>query len=141
MLLGLCAYALVSRILEQRRTGLSPSDAGVLAYRLQLRHDQQERIGQITAEFHQEREAMRLVHREHRRELVFLLGQTPPDRKRIAQKLDEAGDIQREMQQLAVNHVLDVSAQLDEEQRERLFALIDAAICPGEVLGRGGDCR
>lgn len=135
------AYFLIAHVVPKQPRYQGLRDAALLTARLQLTPNQQQRIEQINTDFGQRREELRLQHCEHRRELTILLRQTPSDRQRIAAKLDQAAEVQREMQQLAVNHILDVSAELDEEQRERLFALIDEAMCPGPALGRGRGCR
>ncbi len=139
--LGFGVYALVGRIVLKEHGHQGLSDAVLLTARLQLSPDQQQRIEQMNADFGQRREKLQSQHRGLRHELLALLRATPPDRERIAAKLDELGQVQTRMQKLAVEHVLAVSAELDEQQRERLFALIDDAMCPGAMMGHGTGCR
>ncbi len=140
IVLGIGAYAVTSYFARDTHRHQAMLQAGTLAAKLQLSARQRDAIESINVEFQRQREDIRTRHREHSSELLKLLRESPPDRERIDGKLAEIGELQAEMQRLAVNHLLDVSAELDEQQRERLFELIDEAMCPGAVMGGGRDC-
>jgi Spy/CpxP family protein refolding chaperone len=140
--LGVGAYAVTGYLARHSHRHQRMMQAGTLAEKLQLRPDQRDAIEQINTQFQRRRDEIRDMHREHRRALVDLLRESPPDRERIDGKVEAIGEVQTQMQRLAVEHLLDVSAELDEQQREQLFELIDEAMCPGAVMGGAGqDCR
>ncbi len=136
IVLGVGAYAVTGYLTRDTHRHQRTLWTDSLAQTLQLTTDQRDAIEAINVEFQREREEIRERHRKQRAELVGLLRETPPDRERIDLKLEEISELQAEMQRLAVNHILDVTDELDQQQRERLFELIDEAMCPGEVIGR-----
>ncbi|MFP4250422.1 MAG: Spy/CpxP family protein refolding chaperone [Armatimonadota bacterium] len=139
--LGVGAWAVTGYLARDTHRHQRMLQAGTLAEKLDLTATQREAIEAVNIEFQREREEIRDRHREHRWELVDLLRESPPDRERIDGKVEEIGELQTQMQRLAVAHLLDVSAELDEQQRDRLFELIDEAMCPGSVMGgTGRDC-
>lgn len=140
IVLGVGAYAITGYFTRDGHKHQQMLRTASLAQTLQLTEGQRDAIEAINVEFQREREEIRERHREHRADLVELLRENPPDRQRIDRKLEEISQSQSEMQRLAVDHLLDVSAELDEQQRERLFELIDEAMCPGAVMGGGRDC-
>lgn len=108
--------------------------------RLELTPDQQRRIQQIHAEFRSRRAKLGERHRDCRGELLELLQQQPPDRGRINEKIEQISALQKNMQKEAVEHILKVAAELDASQRERLFELLDEAMCPGAMMGPDANC-
>jgi Spy/CpxP family protein refolding chaperone len=139
--LGIGAYAITGYLARDTHRHQRMLRTASLAQRLQLSAEQREAIEAVNTEFQRKRDEIRDRHREHRRELVELLQESPPDRERIDGKIEAISELQSQMQRLAVEHLLDVSAELDEQQREQLFELIDEAMCPGSVMGgTGRDC-
>jgi len=138
---GVGAWALVGHLLSSGRGGPGLLEAGALAAELELNAQQQERIAAINAEFQRQRDEVRARHREQRMELVRMLRATPPDREQIDAQLTEIGGLQARVQRLAVDHMLEVAAELDAGQRERLFELVEASMCPVAGMGLGGGCR
>jgi len=136
IVLGVGAYAVTGFFARDGQRHQRMMQAGTLVTKLSLTAEQRAAIEAINVEFQLKREEMRRRHRELRAELVELLRESPPDRERIDRNVEEISRLQAEMQRLAVDHLLDVSTELDDRQRERLFELIDEAMCPGEVLGR-----
>lgn len=142
VVLGVGAYALTAHYARDASGPRRILQTQSLAVKLQLTDEQRDAIDAINAAFQRERQQMRDRHRQHRSELLELLRENPPDRERIDDKVEEISQLQQQMQRLAVSHIIDVSAELDDNQRERLFTLIDEAMCPGSVMGGGGrDCR
>jgi Spy/CpxP family protein refolding chaperone len=140
IVLGIGAYAVTGYFARDGHKHQQMLRTASLAQALQLSEEQRDAIEAIDAEFQRDRQQIRERHREHRGELLDLLRESPPDRERIDRKIEEISETQVEMQRLAVNHLLDVSAELDDQQREKLFELIDEAMCPGAVMGGGRDC-
>ncbi|MFO8078798.1 MAG: periplasmic heavy metal sensor [Armatimonadota bacterium] len=134
------AYAVTKYSARDTHRHQAMLQSGTLAAKLQLTEGQRDAIEEINEEFQRRREGLRDEHRKQRRELMTLLRESPPDRERIDAKLAEIGEVQAEMQRLAGNHILDVTDQLDDRQRERLFELIGEAMCPGGMMGGGRDC-
>jgi len=142
IVLGVGAYAITGYLARDTHRHQRMLQAGTLAEKLQLRSEQRDAIAAINTEFQRRRDEIRQRHQEHRGELVGLLRESPPDRERIDRKVEEIGELQQQIQKLAVDHLLDVSAELDEQQRERLFGMINEAMCPGAMMGGGGqDCQ
>ncbi len=139
IVLGVVAYAITGYLARDGHQQPRLLEGRSLAARLQLTAEQLRRIEEINVEFQPQREEIRERRREHLRELMRLLRESPPGRQRIDEKIDEISSVVAEMQRLAVDHMLDVSAELDEEQRERLFELTGEAMCPGAMMGRGHD--
>ena len=140
VVLGIGAYVVTGYVTRDTHRHQRMLRTESLAARLQLTDQQRDAIDTINVEFQREREHIRERHRELRGELLELLRETPPDRERIDMKVEEIGEFQQQMQKLAVDHLLDVSAELNEQQRKKLFELIDEAMCPGAVMGEGRDC-
>ena len=140
IVVGIGAYAITGYFAHgtHGHQGMLRTDS--LAAKLELSEEQRDAIEAINAEFQRDRQKIRERHREHRGELLDLLRESPPDRERIDRKIEEISETQVEMLRVAVNHLLDVSAELDDQQRERLFELIDEAMCPGAVMGGVRDC-
>ena len=142
IVLGAGAYAITGYFTRDGHRHQRMLQAGTLAEKLLLMPEQRDAIEAINVEFQRQRDEIRDTHREYRRELVDLLRESPPDRERIDRKVEQIGELQQQMQKLTVDHLLDVSAELDGRQREKLFKLIDEAMCPGAVMGgTGRDCR
>ena len=137
IVLGVVAYAITGYFARDGHQHTRLLEEGSLAARLQLTAEQSRRVEEINVEFQRQREEIRERRREHLRELMGLLQESPPSRERIDEKMDEIGSVVAQMQRLAVDHLLDISAELDEGQRERLFELTGEAMCPGAMMGRG----
>lgn len=139
--LGIGSYAIAGYMARERDPCPRMMQAGTLAAQLQLSAQQRGRIGTINEQFQHRREALRGEQRAQRRELMTRLRERPPDRERIDEQIRRISETQAAMQRLAVEHILDVGAELDERQSERFFELIDEATCPGAVMGEGRrDC-
>lgn len=137
IVLGVVAYAITGYLARDGHQHPRPLEEESLAARLQLTAEQSRRVEEINVEFQRQREGICERRREHLRELMGLLRESPPSRQRIDDKIDETSSVQAQMQRLAVDHLLDISAELDEGQRERLFELTGEAMCPGAMMGRG----
>ncbi len=137
IVLGVVAYAITGYLARDGNQHPRPLEEEALASRLKLTAEQSRRVEEINVEFQRHREGIRERRRAHLRELMGLLRESPPNRQRIDDKIDETSSVLAEMQRLAVDHMLDISAELDEGQRERLFELTGEAMCPGAMMGRG----
>lgn len=136
---GVAAFLAVGHWLGERQPHTDTCQAGSLGTRLNLSPDQETKIEAINAEFREERANIRARHARHRKELINLLQQSPPDRELIDKEIERINKLQKKMQHQAVDHILDVASELDDEQKKQLFELLDEAMCPGAMMGAHGE--
>ena len=98
---------------------------------ISLRPEQRETIKVKMSSFHANIDAARKEVLAKRIELLALMQSDSPDQKIIDNKIADIGRMQGNIQKMAAAHILEVKNQLDKDQRDKFFGLLQ------DVMGRG----
>ena len=102
---------------------------------LALAPRQVEALKKKTVPFRAELDHQRAQIAEKRRELIALMRQDNPDLPAIRALIVEISARQEEMQQRVAAHMLEVTAQMNKEEPQRFFDLIENAMSKGKMTG------
>jgi len=96
--------------------------------RLSLKPDQIKRFQAKAKLFHEALDRKRAQVYRLRGELLDLMRAVKPDRKAIEGAVARISGTQKEIQEMAVSHMLEFKSLLDKDQQERFFDLIEGAM-------------
>ena len=96
---------------------------------------QVEALKKKTVPFRAELDHQRAQIAENRRELIALMRRDNPDLPAIRALIFEISARQEEMQQRVAAHMLEVKAQMNKEEQQRFFDLIENAMRKGRMTG------
>jgi Spy/CpxP family protein refolding chaperone len=125
---------------QQSRTWVSPFGKVMekdrfLFEELSLRPEQLKIMKEGATKFRSVIDGKRNEITAHRKELITLLRQDDPDKKAIAAEVSRVSGIQEQMQAMIAMHLLDMKAELDEEQKKKFLDLIENGMTEGRQTG------
>jgi Spy/CpxP family protein refolding chaperone len=101
---------------------------GFLFEELSLKPDQAKALQARALSFHAEIDKKRQAIREKRLLFIDLVRQDPPDKAAIDEAISEINSMQKDMQKIVTTHVLEVKAELDEDQQRKFLSLLQDAM-------------